>query len=435
MRYAFDSFRRRPGRAFATAGGIGLATAMVVLLLALSAGIQASSTRLAGASGVDLLAASANTSISGGTFPPVAGAHALARSIPRQDPNVVSASPWLVSALVYGNASLYAAANSSTGGQGIPGGWAPTGSGAVGWIPGDNVGLETPAIRSGPGFSSSGDPHFGNGTYQGPATHQVVLDGGLATVLHVVPGQLVWAARTSVPSAAGVSAWYANATPFRVVGISAPFWLVPSALLSFLYLSELQGLVGGATPGTDYASLVLIHLADPSRASADQGRIETAFPALTVFTLGNVLGAVQNIVDLYRTFGDLVGVVAILVAVLFTTTVLLMSVDDRSREIAVFRAVGFSRRTIGRWIVEEALLLSLVGLAIGLPLGAAGALAINAALGGLVSGLPNGFSFISLDPIVLANALITVLAVGLMAACAPVVRAFTLPIAEELRAP
>ena len=52
-------------------------------------------------------------------------------------------------------------------------------------------------------------------------------------------------------------------------------------------------------------------------------------------TLGNVLGAVNQLVDVYRTFGTLVGAIGIVIAALFTSTVLLMSVDDRSQELAL----------------------------------------------------------------------------------------------------
>ena len=72
MRYALDGLRRRPRRTALAALGIGLATSLVVALLALSAGIEGSASRLAIASGVDLLATSANTTIIAGTFPPVA---------------------------------------------------------------------------------------------------------------------------------------------------------------------------------------------------------------------------------------------------------------------------------------------------------------------------------------------------------------------------
>ena len=431
MRYALDALRRRPGRSAMTSLGIGLAVGLVVLLLALSNGIQSSATTLAAESGVDLVAASANTTILSGQFPPIQGAHSLVSRVPAVDPNVATASPWLISDLVFGNASLWAASNHSS----VPGSWSPTESGTIGWIPSDNSGLQTPDIYNGTGFTFSGDPHFAGGSYSGPTTHEIVLDQGLATVLHVTVGDLVWLGAAQPPSAAALEGWYANATAFRVVGVSGPFWLIPSALLAFVYLSELQGIVGGNSATTDYASLILIHLTDPTTASTDQGRLQSAFPQLTVFTLSDILGAIQHVVNLYRTFGELIGVIGVVVAALFATTVLQMSVDDRSREIALLRAIGNSRPAIGSMVIQEALLLSLFGLAVGLPIAYVTAYGLNLYLRNLLAGLPTSFSFVSFDAGVLLDGLALVIAVGLVAAIAPAARAMQLPVAEELRAP
>jgi len=429
--YALDAIRRRPGRSALTSLGIGLSVGLVVLPLAISAGIQTSATELATASGVDLIAASANTTITTGSVPPIPHAHELATQIPNADPNVAVASPWLVSELVFGNASLWAAANASR----VPGDWSPTGSGTVGWIPSENTGIQVPTIYNGTGFTYPGDPHYANGSYDGPFTHEIVLDEGLAAVLGVSVGDLVWASPSQATGPASLPGWYANATAFRVVGVSGPFWLIPSVLLSFLYLSELQSIVGGGTPSTDYASLVLIHLTDPTTASEDQVRLETAFPSLTVITLSEILGAIQQVVNIYRTFGTLIGAIGVVVAALFATTVLLMSVDDRSREIALLRAVGYTRAEVGSLIAQEGVLLSLLGFALGLPIAYFGAYELNRFLLNLIGGLPVGFSFVSFDAGVLLSGIALVLAIGLLASALPAARAMSLPVAEELRAP
>jgi putative ABC transport system permease protein len=431
VRYAIDAIRRRPGRSALTAIGIGLSVGLVVLLVSLSAGVQTSAVTLAYESGVDLLAVSPGSNITSGQFPPLSHAHSLVTRIPAADPNVATASPWLIEDLAFGNSSLWSAANNSS----FPVGWTYTESGTVGWIPSDNSGIETPTVYDGPGFTAPGDPFYANGSYNGTPTHQIVLDQGLAGVLHVGVGDRVWAGASEPPSNAGLSAWYAGATEFTVVGISGPFWLVPSALLGFVYLSELQALYGGATPSTDYATLVLIHLTDPTHPTTDEARIAVAVPGLSLYTLGNILGEIQHVVNLYRTFGLLVGAVGVVVAALFATTVLQMSVDDRSRELALLRAIGSSRASVGLRVVEESLILSGLGLAIGLPIAYGGALLLNRFLLGLLPGLPSAFSFVSFDAAVILTGVAAVLALGLVAAIAPAFRAMSLPVAEELRAP
>ena len=434
MRYAFDALRRRPGRSLLTALGVGLASGLVVLLLALSAGVESSASTLAYGSGVDLLATS--TAAEGGPtltgpLPPISEAHALASAIPQVDPNAVVASPWLIGDLVFGNASLWAAANASA----VPAGWTYTGSGAVGWLPDDLQGIEVPTLYHGTGFTAPGDPHYANGTYAGPPTHEVVLDQQLAGVLGVGVGGAVWASPVAAPSNAALPGWFANATELLVVGISSPFWLVPSASLAFLYLSELQQLIGGANASTDYTTLILIHLHDTSDTAADQARIGVAFPQLEVTPLTEILGELQHVLNVYRTFGTLIGAIGLVVATLFATTVLQMSVDDRSRELALLRAIGHPRSSVGLEVVQEGLLLCGLGLAFGLPIAYVGAVAMNRFLLGLVGGLPTGFSFVSFDAGVVASGVAAVVAVGLIASTVPAARAMQLPVAEELRAP
>ncbi|MCI4323637.1 MAG: FtsX-like permease family protein [Thermoplasmata archaeon] len=436
MRYALGALRRRPGRTALTALGIGLATALVVLLLAVSEGVTTSAGSLAASSGVDLLATSANTSLGSDSFPPVIHAHALPSEFANTDANVATASPWLVAETVLANASLYAATNRSPEGTSVPSTWAPTGTGTVGWIPSDNSGLETPVMTEGSGFSVAGDPHYANGTYSGPRTGEIVLDQALADVLHVGPGNLVWASPNSASGPSGLAAWFDNATAFRVVGLSGPFWLIPSALLAFTYLSELQSLLGGPAVTSDTASLVLVHLSSTGAVSHDQALLATAFPTFSVFSINDILGAVQNAISLYRTFGDLVGLIGIVVAILFATTVLVMSVDDRSSEIAILRAIGFSPRWVASQTVFEAVALSFLGLLIGLPAGYAGGVGLNRFLLGLgVGGLPSGFTFIQFDAAVVVGGILEVVAVGLIASILPTVRALRLPVVAELRAP
>jgi ABC-type lipoprotein release transport system permease subunit len=432
--HALTMLRRRPGRAALTALGIGLATGLVVLLLALSAGVEQSAASLGYASGVDLLATSGsaeNSSLLNGSLPPIPGAHHLAETIPKADPNVAVASPWLLGDLVFGNSTLRAEANNSTAPPNAP----LTSSGAVGWLPSDIQNLEAPPLYAGTGFTASGDPYYDNGTYHGAPTHEIEIDQGLASVLGVTVNSTIYAAVTAPPANETLAAWFNAATPFRVVGVTGPFWLVPSALLAYTYLSELQALLGGGTPSTDYASLVLIHLADPTDPAVDQAKIASSFPNLTVFTLGEILGAIQHVVNVYRTFGLLIGAIGLVVAALFTTTILQMSVDDRSREFALLRALGHSPARVGSLVVQESLVLAGAGLAVGLAVAFLAAEGLNRFLVRSVGSLPKGFSFVAFDPTVLVTGALLVVALGLAAAFAPALRAMRLPVAEELRAP
>ena len=246
LQYGWDAVRRRPGRSAMTALGIGLAVGLVVLLLALSAGIETSVTTLATESGVDLFATAGGYS-PGGSILPISEAHRLASAMPAADPNVETASPWLISDLVFANSSLWARANSSS----VPTDWSWTGSYTIGYIPSDNFGLQIPDLYNGTRYTFPGDPYYGSGQYNGTPTHEIVLDQGLAESLHVWVHSWVWVGAAQPTSNADLTQWFGNATGFEVVGISGPFWLVPSATLAYVYLSELQRIVGDGTPDTD----------------------------------------------------------------------------------------------------------------------------------------------------------------------------------------
>ncbi|EQD67236.1 ABC-type transport system permease protein, partial [mine drainage metagenome] len=278
MRFAWDGIRRRPGRSVATALGIGLAVALVILLLAVGAGISSSAGYLATQSGVDLIGVSPGAAPPSTQFPPIASAHPLTQEVRRADSSVESASPWLIASLLFGNSTLWSRANQSVDGTGLPAGWGPTSGTSIGWIPGDNTGITTPLLVNGTGFTYPGDPHYANGSYDGPFTHEIVIDQGLATQLGVSVGGLVWASPRSAAGPAEVEGWYANATAFRVVGITEPYYLIPTAALAMFYLSELQSLTGSASPGADYASLLLIHLDPGASAAAAQSRLELPVP-------------------------------------------------------------------------------------------------------------------------------------------------------------
>jgi len=431
MVYAWDALRRRPGRTAASALGIGLATALIVTLLAVSEGVQTSATELASSSGVDLIVTSGNTTLSGGQFPEIDHAHSLPTGFRSADPNVETASPWLIASLTFANGSLYNATNRSD----VPAAWAPTSAGTIGWIPSESAGLELPAMLQGPGYPTLSDPHFSNGSYGGPPTGAIVLDQGLASVLHVGPGQIVYVSSASPSGPSALSSWFGGATAFRVAGVSDSYWLLPSALLAFTYLSELQTLIANGAAPIDGASLVLVHLFDPTQPSVDQAKLERAYPSISVFTLGDVLSEIQDAVSLYRTFGTMIGIIGLVVATLFATTILLMSVDDRSRELALLRAIGYPRSSVVLAVVTEGFLLCALGLAAGLGLGFAGAEGLERVLERLLTGLPNGFSFVRFDVTVVLQASAGVAAVGLFASILPSLRVLRLPIAEELRAP
>jgi putative ABC transport system permease protein len=77
-------------------------------------------------------------------------------------------------------------------------------------------------------------------------------------------------------------------------------------------------------------------------------------------------------------FHRAIGGITIVASALFLLCLLLLSVEERRKELAALRLVGISRQTIVRAIVLEAAAVSLLGSAFGVCLGLAGAWIVNA---------------------------------------------------------
>ena len=74
-------------------------------------------------------------------------------------------------------------------------------------------------------------------------------------------------------------------------------------------------------------------------------------------------------VELVDSFAMAISLLAALVSVIGVANMMLMSVFDRTREIGLLRAIGWSRWRIVAMIEAEGILLSLVGGLLGIPFG------------------------------------------------------------------
>lgn len=143
---------------------------------------------------------------------------------------------------------------------------------------------------------------------------------------------------------------------------------------------------GGAVIPLDQAQALLqkhrlvgafyIKLRDTAMNERLAEKVERQYPNLTLATASE-FGDKQQMVDYLKGTGWAVGALAIIVGGVGMTNTILMSVYERTREIGVFRAVGWSRRRVLLLIISESMTLALIGGAIGVALGAAIVLAIR----------------------------------------------------------
>jgi ABC-type lipoprotein release transport system permease subunit len=120
-------------------------------------------------------------------------------------------------------------------------------------------------------------------------------------------------------------------------------------------------------------SFIGIALRDPSQAAPIAATLERAFPAIMVNQAANVTERMQDFATLNAVFAALVGLM-VLVNSIVMANVMMMSVFERTQEIGVLRALGWTQQRVLGMVLVESIALSglsgLAGVAIGVALGA-----------------------------------------------------------------
>ncbi len=119
-----------------------------------------------------------------------------------------------------------------------------------------------------------------------------------------------------------------------------------------------------------------IKLRDAALADRLREKVARQYPELKLSTASE-FGDKQQMVDYLKGTGWAVGALAIIVGGVGMTNTILMSVFERTREIGVLRAVGWSQRRVLLLILGESIALALVGGLLGAALGVALVMAIR----------------------------------------------------------
>ena len=179
--------------------------------------------------------------------------------------------------------------------------------------------------------------------------------------------------------------------------------------------------------GTENVTAVLVALSPGQKAEAVARALEEAVPGVKAQTTSEVMRFAERalrISDLVR-FG--ISLVALVVGGLLVANTVTMSVYERVREFGVMRALGARRGFIFRLVLLEALLIALLGGALGLGLGALGAFAIN-----LYTLDQVGLALSAVTGRLALFALGVALGLGLTAGLLPAYHASRIPVVEAL---
>ena len=211
---------------------------------------------------------------------------------------------------------------------------------------------------------------------------------------------------------------------FEIVGVYESFNVIQngSLVVSIKQLQRLMGrddeVSGFSIVTTDSADRALI-----DRVAADVEKMETEIKVRPTREHVESLSEIQLAVAmawLTSTVATLIGAVGVL-------NTMFMSIQERTLEIGLLRAVGWSRSRVVAMILMEAVLLSAIGAAIGI--------AVSFVLVKLLTKMPavNGLIEGHISPVVIAQGIGIALLVGFIGGLLPAVSASRLSPSEALR--
>jgi putative ABC transport system permease protein len=216
--------------------------------------------------------------------------------------------------------------------------------------------------------------------------------------------------------------------PLRIVGVfrAQDTFSASTAVLPLHQLQRLSDL------GTKVAGFhVRLRPSSPGVSPEDRLRraklaIESQLPGLKAMPAGIVAGD-NHIVNFIRSTAWTTSLIALFIAVLGVANTMAMSVFERTREIGILRALGWSGSRIVRLIRLEASVLGLAGGLMGLAAGQFGLWALASIRA--TAGLPRVYP----SPVHFGEAMCIALAISLAAGFLPAYRGARFPPTTALR--
>ena len=234
--------------------------------------------------------------------------------------------------------------------------------------------------------------------------HQIMLGNMIANALHKEVGDTI----------------EIGSTRFSVVGIfeSGSSWQEMGGVIS---LRDAQTFAGKPRK----VGLYMIKLNDSSQATSVVERINTQFPEVHAALTGEFADQMPDMQSMDAMMGA-ISFLAIFVGGIGVMNTMLMAVLERTREIGVLRALGWRRRRILGMIMQESLILGIVGGAVGV--------GIAFGLGYLMANIPMVGDALSpvWELVIFIRAIVIAISLGVFGGIYPALRATRLQPVEAL---
>jgi len=126
----------------------------------------------------------------------------------------------------------------------------------------------------------------------------------------------------------------------------------------YLPLTDAQALLAGSTADINIAYL---HMKDPAQIDAIKGQIAGTLPGATVTSSDSFLDLMGGMSQISGQFSLVVSLVALAGAFFLIIKTMIGNLVERSREIGILKAIGWTSSDIQKQLLGETLLQSLIG--------------------------------------------------------------------------
>jgi len=195
----------------------------------------------------------------------------------------------------------------------------------------------------------------------------------------------------------------------------------------FFPLAEAQRVFGKEGKITTIA----VKVRDLSRISAVSEEMEKV-PDIQVVTMTQVMGTIMNLAGSARSLLLTVIAIALIISAFGIINTLLMSVNERTREFGMMKAIGASGTDIGKMVLLETIVITLSGGMLGTVAALVGSRVIEGFVKGMLPYSPRG-SFISFSPELVVFALAFSVVLGLVCGIYPAFKSSRLTPMEAIR--
>ena len=195
----------------------------------------------------------------------------------------------------------------------------------------------------------------------------------------------------------------------------------------FLPLSEAQRL----SRKEGKITTIAVKVDDLSRISEISAEMER-IPDIQVVTMAQVMGTIMNLAASARSLLMTVIAIAMIISAFGILNTLLMSVNERTREFGMLKAIGASGLDIGKMIMAETLIITVSGGVIGVVMAVAGSSIIEGFVKGILPYSPRG-SFIYISPELVGFSILFSVALGMLCGVYPALKSSRLTPMEAIR--